>query len=258
MHGRIAMVMVGLAAGRAAGQALAATDAPRVMPVPRPSAVPREGTLDLRRPGASAGAPDEGSVPGLAPDDGPVLSSATASGLGAQARWSVTGTTSVHAAAFGDGSGTVAVSQRVHDQRDGLADVTTLVRASTAGPEGVGSGLEARLAIGRSIGRVRAVASASVGQGLAGRSDVDFELASGASVALSPRVSVGLEARARGELVDELKTSADIGRPVEVTAGSTVTVRNDVAMVQAVAGWSAPRGLIPPGPLVMAVAGLWF
>jgi hypothetical protein len=121
-----------------------------------------------------------------------------------------------------------------------------------------GSSVDARLVVGREIGRLLVTTSALVGRGVGVRQDVDVEATTSATVRASSLLRLGAEARARGELAETFVTAEDEGRPVGLLGGATAMATRDDAYVQALAGWSWPRGALPPGPAAIVAAGFIF
>jgi len=135
-------------------------------------------------------------------------------------------------------------------------DLTASARVRTLGHEGTGAALDARLAVGRSVGPLDVVANAAVSKGFAGREDVDLEGSASATWRLPLGFRAGATARAHGELVDELKTAEDEGRPVGFLAGPTLAFRHERFEVQALAAWNSPRGSVTPGMMGGAFVSL--
>lgn len=127
-------------------------------------------------------------------------------------------------------------------------DLIAAARVRSVGNEGVGGEVDGRLAVGRRFGAFELLANASLGVGFAGREDVDLEGVVSATYHLASGLRAGASARAHGELVDELKTAEDEGRPVGVLGGPTVAYRAGPLDLQLLVGWSAPRGSAAPGP----------
>jgi hypothetical protein len=137
-------------------------------------------------------------------------------------------------------------------------DLTTSVRWRYLAGVETGHQLFARMVIGRSIGPAYAAVNGGIAQGMGARQDVDYETGALVFVRAARILRAGAEARVRGELVETYVTVEDEGRPVDVLAGGTFGVDLERVLVQALAGWSAPRGPLPAGPAVVGAATLSF
>jgi hypothetical protein len=142
-------------------------------------------------------------------------------------------------------------------QRDAGVDATASVAYRSLASEGTAA-VVARLAVSRSVGPVLLGCSAAVDHGVAPREDVDGEAAATAMVGITRDVRLGGEARLRTELVDSFKTIDDIGRPFEVVAGASGSVRDGNVVVHVLTGWDSPRGLLAPGPIAVIATTLDF
>lgn len=141
-------------------------------------------------------------------------------------------------------------------QERGLLDVTAMLRLRSAGMENGAPELDAKLAIGRQLGRLRLDANVLVGRSLSSREDLDVEASAALAFRLADAFHAGLEARLRGELVDGLRTDDDLGRPVGLLTGATLAWRFHALILKTLAGFRAPRGLVAPGPALLAFASL--
>lgn len=137
-------------------------------------------------------------------------------------------------------------------------DVTASIRYRTLGPEVAGSQVAGRVNVGYAAGPLHVVVNGTVGQALGERGDVDVESGSMLYVQTAHMLRLGAEARVRGELVDRYATAEDEGRPIEALTGAVVGLDLESALVQALAGWSWPRGPLPSSPAALASATLSF
>ncbi len=143
-------------------------------------------------------------------------------------------------------------------QADVGLDLTASLRYRTVGPELTGSQVYGRLNAGRAFGPAYLAINGGVGQGLGLRSDVDYDAGSIFFVRVARIVRVGAEARVRGEAVDRLETAEDEGRPVEIVSGGVAGIEAKQVLVQALGGWSWPRGPLGSGPAALAAATFSF
>lgn len=137
-------------------------------------------------------------------------------------------------------------------------DLTTSVRWRGVAPEGTGQQVVGRIAVGRAFGPTYFAVNGGFGQGIGARQDVDYEGGALFFVRMARIVRVGAEARIRGEAVETYVTEEDTGRPVEAVGGGTLGVDLDRVLVQALGGWSMPRGPLAAGPAVLGAATLSF
>lgn len=143
-------------------------------------------------------------------------------------------------------------------QSDVGLDLTASVRYRTVGPELTGSQVYGRLNAGRAFGPAYLAINGGIGQGLGVRSDVDYDAGSIVFVRVARIVRVGAEARVRGEAMDRLETAEDEGRPVELISGGVLGLEARPVLVQALGGWSWPRGPLGSGPAALAAATFAF
>ncbi|WNG28955.1 hypothetical protein F0U62_36870 [Cystobacter fuscus] len=207
------------------------------------AAVPGAGTVRV-----SAGG-------GLDQSDDGADSSVTS--LGASLLWSpVTNLALGVSSQWQGGSFTPAASVRWQLLSEAVAPVnlTAFVRFRAVGMESTGSELDAKLAFGRTLGRVGLTGNVLVGKGLGHRGDVDFEASSLASYRLTSAFRTGIEGRVHFELVDEFKTPEDRGRPFGLVVGPTASYVWKGFQLQGLVGWSSPRGSAPTGVVAQALA----
>ncbi|MFY0579471.1 hypothetical protein ACN28S_39095 [Cystobacter fuscus] len=167
--------------------------------------------------------------------------------LGASLLWSpVTNLALGVSSQWQGGSFTPAASVRWQLLSEAVAPVnlTAFVRFRAVGMESTGSELDAKLAFGRTLGRVGLTGNVLVGKGLGHRGDVDFEASSLASYRLTSAFRTGIEGRVHFELVDEFKTPEDGGGPSDwwsarprPTCGRASSCR---------AWWGGARRVAPP------------
>ena len=207
------------------------------------AAVPGAGTVRV-----SAGG-------GLNQSDDGADSSVTS--LGASLLWSpLTNLALGVSSQWQGGTFTPAASVRWQLLSEAVAPVnlTALVRFRSVGMESTGSELDARLAFGRTLGRVGLTANVLVGKGLGRRGDVDFEASSLAAYRITSSFHTGVEGRVHLELVDEFKTPEDEGRPFGLVVGPTASYVWKGFQLQGLVGWSSPRGSAPTGVVAQALA----
>jgi hypothetical protein len=120
------------------------------------------------------------------------------------------------------------------------------------GPENAGAAVEGWLVVEQRAGALALAAQAMVGRGVGARTDVDAEGVASALVRVAPGAHVGVEARARTEVEDELETEEDFGRPAELVGVGVATWSPVPGLeLSTLAGWRSPRGSAAPGPLVL-------
>ncbi len=219
-------------------------------------AIPRQGTVRaFARGGTTTGgdaAVDGASTwtfaPGFAATAGAEGTSSFAPGLatqGVQGSAAVTPSVAAHV-------------QLLTQERSGVHATATL-RYRTLGAELAGPSVDARLALGRTLGPLLLATNAMVGRGLGIRADVDVEAGAAATVQSARGLRVGAEGRIRGELHETFVTAEDVGRPVDIVAGAVAGVAIDAnAYVQALGGWAWPRGPFGSGPSAVVAAGFAF
>jgi hypothetical protein len=183
------------------------------------------------------------------------------SGVGAAVQWSGLGAMSlVGSSDWGSGGlrGSIAVRRQLLTRAQAPVEASAWVRLRSEGLEHSGPGFELKLGVGREVGAVNVAINAALGKALVGRQDLDFELAASFTKSVSDSLRVGFEGRVRGELIDELKTSDDVGRPVGFAGGPAVVFRSAPVSIHVLAGWSIPRGTDRPGALVLGAAAVDF
>jgi hypothetical protein len=240
------LLLIGALPAAAAAQDLAPSD--RDGTFVESASVPSDGTVRLSAGGGAVQSEEQ-----LAPG--------TVASAGAKVLWSFHHRTAgVAAVTWAQGRMAPAASLR-HQLLSQLAhgvDLTASARLRAIGGEQIGSELDARLALGRHFGRLSATVNTMVGKAFSGRQDVDFETGARLAWRHSVAFSTGLEARAHGELHDELKTVEDEGRPVGTAVGAAAALQLDGLHLQALVGWTAPRGPFAPGPIALATVSFDF
>jgi len=203
------------------------------------AAVPDKGTVRLSETGGATPVASDGT-PGYT--------------VGASIIWSLGAEVAAGFAATNEGGKlTPAASLRwqlLHQEANFL-DATGFVRFKSVGFSPAGPEMEAEAAAGRSFGRFRLVVNGVVGTGLSAQRAVDVELKSAVTWRVSDDVSLGAQAALRQEVGQEADAVAG-GRDRDVIAGPTCSVQLGDLTVQALAGWGAPRGTAPAGPVAIA------
>ncbi len=219
--------------------ALGSSDAPsRDGLLVEAAAVPQPGTVRVSGVSGATPATDDGA-PGYT--------------IGGSLLWSMGANLAAGFAATNEaGRLTPAVSLRwqLLHQHDAALDLTGLVRFKSVGLDPAGPEMEAEAAVGRTLGRVLLLVNGVAGTGLSGQRAVDVELKAGVTWSALDELWLGAQARVRQEVGAE--ADANAGRDRDAVAGATLAWRAGEATLQALAGWGAPRGTAPAGPVVVA------
>lgn len=128
-------------------------------------------------------------------------------------------------------------------------DAIAAIRYGNFGYELAGAGIGGELALGRRFGPARLTLDALVVRGIGVRTDVDAVFGGAAMFDLTERWVLGVDARARTELLDDYETSEDMGRPFDVTVGLVGARRYGAVYIQFLGGVRFPRGFAAPGAL---------
>jgi hypothetical protein len=151
--------------------------------------------------------------------------------------------------------------QWLRQSRAGI-DATASARYGSFGselPAVSGGSIGGQLALGRQLGRLHMSANGIIARGIIDRTDVDAIAGAAMLVDVLPgEWRVGLDSRLRTEVEDTYKTVEDLGRPLELTGGVLSAHRYGPTYLQVLLGWQAPRGLAPPGPVVLASGSIDF
>jgi hypothetical protein len=220
----------------------------------------RAGTDGIGMPGVLTDAPTVSSdsrlrVASLVPD-GPAYT-----GVLTSLSWGVAPGTSATLGVVWRGEEMVPslwVRKQILSQRASGIDASVSAAFRSIGREDAGSEFDVAVAAGRTFGAVEVAASATVGKGVGARTDVDFEAASSVVWRLTREVRAGFETRARGELVDDVKTAEDDGRPLDIIAGPSVSLTRGAVTLDVLGGWQSPRGSAAPRAIALFAASCAF
>ena len=213
------------------------------------AAVPEPGTVRVSASGGADRSREDGALGGV---------------LRTGVLWSIAGgfAADVGANIHGEGGYPDAALrwQALRQERAGI-DLMTAVRYGTFGTElrsTSGGQVGAQIAIARSFGRLLLLGNGLIARGVLARADVDAIGGAAALVEVVPEWRIGLDGRVRTEVEDTYKTEEDEGREMELKGGVVSAHRYGPAYVQILGGWQVPRGLGPPGPVVLATATVDF
>jgi hypothetical protein len=136
----------------------------------------------------------------------------------------------------------IGLQRRLLAQESAGIDVAVSAAFRSVGREDAGSEVAFAVQLTRSFGLVSWATSAALGKGTAGRSDVDFEAASLFAARVTRQAKIGILARLRGELVDDLDTAEDHGRSLGVLVAPALSLAAGAWAIDLLAGWERPRG----------------
>jgi hypothetical protein len=122
----------------------------------------------------------------------------------------------------------------------------------------IGTEIDARVAFARREGRFSVRGGALLHRAIGTRDDVDARATLSLCFAVTDAVRVGAEGRVRGEVVEGVIASDDLGRPIEVVSGAVAGVGAGPVSFDTIAGFAWPRGPTPPAPALMAGASFAF
>jgi hypothetical protein len=150
------------------------------------------------------------------------------------------------------------VRRQILSQRSAGIDASVSAAFRSVGREDAGSEFDVAVAAGRAFGALELAASATIGKGVGARADVDVEAASSIGWRLARELRAGIETHVRGELVDDLKTADDDGRPLDVIAGPSISLTRGAIALDVLGGWQSPRGSAAPRAIALFAASCAF
>lgn len=118
--------------------------------------------------------------------------------------------------------------------------------------------IAAGVTLARAFGPLRVAATASVARPVGTSDDETGDFGAAAMVPVLPLLELGAAFHARTELVNQIETADDGGRPAELLGGAMGALDLGPVRVTTIAGAISPRGFAPSGVLSLTRVGIAF